>query len=66
MSVVMQNGQKNVLLFPKAPEEPAASTIVVQIGSERFAIHWEVEELPPAAPLVLWKRGAEKATAKIK
>jgi hypothetical protein len=29
--------------------------IVVQIGDERFAIHWEIEELPPAAPIVLRK-----------
>ena len=65
MSVVMKNRQKKVLLFPKSPEEPAASTIVVQIGSDRFAIHWEIEELPPAAPLLPWKRAGKKATSKI-
>ena len=65
MSVLMKNSHKSVLPFPAAPEEPAASTIVVQIGNDRFAIHWEIEELPPAAPLVPWKRGAKKATAKI-
>jgi hypothetical protein len=65
MSVVMKNSQKKVLLFPKAPEEPAASMIVVEIGNERFAIHWEMEELPPAAPLLPWRRAAKKAIAKI-
>ena len=49
----MEKSQKNVLPFPKPPEEPA--TIVVQIGSDRFAIHWEIEELPPAVPVVSWQ-----------
>ena len=53
-----------VLEFPKPPEEPGAQTIVCQIGNERFAIHYEIEDLPPAAPLLLWKRGAKKATPK--
>jgi hypothetical protein len=62
----MKNSQKKVLPFPEPPEEPAASPIVVQIGSERFAIHWEIEDLPPAAaPLVLWKRPAKRAKASI-
>ena len=47
MTVVMKNRQKKVLPFPKPPEEPKPSTIVVQIGNDRFAIHWEVEELLP-------------------
>jgi hypothetical protein len=59
MNTLMKNSKKKVLPFPKPPEEPAASTIVVQIGKERFAIHWEIEELPPAAPLLLWKRAAK-------
>jgi hypothetical protein len=62
MSVVMKKNQKTVLPFPKRLEEPAPSTIIVRIGSERFAIHWTTEDLPPA-PLVLWKRGADKKTA---
>jgi hypothetical protein len=62
MSVVMNNNQK-ILPFPKAPEESGASTIVVQIGDERFAIHWEVEDLPPVQPPVLWKRGTKKGAA---
>jgi hypothetical protein len=55
----------NVLPFPIPPEEPLASTIVVQIGNERFAIHWEIEDLPPAAPLLLRRRSAKKAAVKI-
>jgi hypothetical protein len=67
MSVLMKNPQKKLLAFPTPPEEPGASTFVVQIGYHRFAIHfhWEIEDLPPAAPLAVWKGGAKKATAKI-
>lgn len=65
MTVFMKTRHKNVLPFPTTPEEPLASTIVIQIGSERFAIHWEIEELPPSSPLLPWKRAAEKETAKI-
>jgi len=60
----MKNIHKKVLPFPLLPE-PEASRIVVQIGADRFAIHWKIEELPPVAPLVLWKRGTKKAIAKI-
>ena len=52
MSVVMRNSQKKVLPFPKPREEPGAHTIVCQIGDERFAIHYEIEDLPPVAPVV--------------
>jgi hypothetical protein len=59
MTVLMKNNQKKVLPFPKPPEEPANAPIVVQIGNERFAIHYEIEDmLPVAEPLVLWKRPA--------
>jgi len=54
LTVVMKNHNKKVLPFPAPPEEPAASTIIVQIGSERFAIHYEIEDLPPVAPLLPW------------
>jgi hypothetical protein len=65
MSVVMKNRQKKVLPFPKPLEEPAVSTIVVQIGKDRFAIHWEIEELPPAAAMVRLKRPGKQATMQI-
>ena len=55
MSVLMKNRQKKVLPFPTLPEEPLASTMIVQIGNDRFAIHWEIEELAPVSPLVVWK-----------
>jgi hypothetical protein len=48
MSVPMKNRKNNLLPFPEPPQEPGTSTIVVQIGSERFAIHFEIEDLPPA------------------
>jgi hypothetical protein len=65
ISVVMKNSRKNILPFPTPPEEPAASTIVVQIGNERFAIHWEIEDLPPAAPLIELREGGRRALSKI-
>jgi hypothetical protein len=43
----MKNRTNNVLPFPKPPEERGTSTIICQIGSERFAIHMQVEN--PAA-----------------
>jgi hypothetical protein len=53
------NRKNNVLPFPKPPEESGTSTIIAQIGSGRFAIHIQVEDLPPALPTVFTpKRGA--------
>ena len=65
MSVVMKKSQNNVLPFPKRSEEAGVSTITVQIGNERFAIHWKTEDLPPAAPLLPSKPGAKNATLKV-
>ena len=66
MSGVMTNRKNNVLLFPKPPEESEISTITCQIGSERFALHIQVEDLPPLAlPLLMPKRRAKKAASKI-
>ena len=61
----MKNRPKNVLPFPTPPAEPLDATIIVQVGKDRFAIHWEIEELPPASPLVVWKRRAQKPPVKI-
>ena len=65
MSVLMKNSHKKVLPFPAPSEESQAQRIICQIGDERFAIHWEIEELPPVPPVLLWKRGTKKPTAKI-
>jgi hypothetical protein len=66
MTVVMKNRENNVLPFPKPPEEPGGSTIICHIGSERFAIHMQVEDLPPAPPpVVMLKRRAKKAPPKV-
>ena len=62
---LMKNSQKKVLPFPKPPEEPGAQTIVCQIGDERFAIHYEIEDLPPAASLLAWRETAEECLPKI-
>jgi hypothetical protein len=63
----MKNRKNNVLPFPKLPEdEPGTSTIIAQIGSERFAIHIQVEDLPLAPPALLMpKRRAKKPASKI-
>jgi hypothetical protein len=67
----MTNRKNNVLPFPKPPEEPGISTINCQIGSERFALHIQVEDLPPAPlppaplPLLTPKQSAKKAASKI-
>jgi hypothetical protein len=62
ITVVMKNRKNNVLPFPRPPEEPGTSTIIAQIGSERFAIHMQIEDLPPAGPPVtILKRRAGKA-----
>jgi hypothetical protein len=64
MTVLMKNSQK-VLPFPQPPKVPGAQTIICQIGEERFAIHYEIEDLPPAAPVVPWKLGFKKAIPKL-
>jgi|HubBroStandDraft_3_1064219.scaffolds.fasta_scaffold2039760_1 hypothetical protein len=52
----MKKKRAKVLPFPKLPKEPEASTIIVQIGMDRFAIHYEIEDLPPVEPLAMPKR----------
>ena len=58
----MKNRTNNVLPFPKPLQEVGTSTIVVQIGSERFAIHFEIEDLPPAGSAVPRTPESKKAT----
>jgi len=52
----MKDSQKKIFQFPKPLEEPGAHPIICQIGAERFAIHYRIEDLPPAAPLLPWRR----------
>jgi hypothetical protein len=65
MTVLIKNRERKVLPFPAPREEAESSTIVVQIGMHRFAIHCEIEELPPAAPMAPLKPKGTKATMKI-
>ena len=50
------NGKKNekkVLFFPAPPEERVVTSMTMQVGRDRFAIHWEIEDLPPVVePLI--------------
>src|SRR5712691_9474616 len=48
----MKKSEKKVLHFHPHPRAPAPTTILCQIGNERFAITWQIEDLPPAAPLL--------------
>ena len=51
----MKKPENKTLSFPPT-KEPSYQTIVCQIGRERFAIHIEIEDLPPVtAPLRLMK-----------
>jgi hypothetical protein len=66
ITVVMKNRENNVFPFPEPTERSGISTIIAQIGSERFAIHIQTEDLPPAEPpLVMRKRTTNKAPSKI-
>jgi hypothetical protein len=49
-----KKSEPKVLPFPP-PKQPAPTSLVCQIGSERFAIHWVIEDLPPVAPLIVLK-----------
>jgi hypothetical protein len=64
MSVLMKNSPNKVLLFPAPPQEAESSPIIVQIGGDRFAIHFQIQDLPPAPPLLLRTRGPGRANAK--
>ena len=55
-----KENEKNVLPFPVPPEKPAVSPMIFQIGRERFAIHWEIEDLPPVKPVLRWKAPSRK------
>lgn len=46
----MKKDEKKLLLFPPPKPEPADNTVIVQIGISRFAIHFEMEDLPPPLP----------------
>lgn len=46
--------RRNLLPFPKPRVETPASPapIICQIGSDRFAIHFQIEDLPPVPPVI--------------
>jgi hypothetical protein len=66
MTGAMNNRKNNLLRFPERPEdESGISTIIVQAGSQRFAIHFQTEDLPPVEPpLLMPKRKINKAPSK--
>ncbi len=66
-SEVMKNRTGKLLCFPRPlPQPSGTTTVTVQIGNDRFAIHFEMEELPPAAPLVVLTPAAKQVPTKAK
>jgi hypothetical protein len=55
----MKKTKNKILPFPPS-KQPTGQSIICQIGSERFAIHIEVEDLPPAASLIRLKSPPRK------
>jgi hypothetical protein len=55
----MKKTKNKILTFPP-PKEPTGQTIICQIGSERFAIHMEVEDLPPPEPVIPFRSPPRK------
>jgi hypothetical protein len=47
---LMKNSQKELLQFPAPLEQPENSTITVHVGGDHFALHYQIEDLPPLAP----------------
>jgi hypothetical protein len=45
-----KENQKKVLHFPARREEREITSMILHLGTQRFAIHWEIEDLPPADP----------------
>jgi hypothetical protein len=55
----MKKTKNKILPFPSS-KQAAGQSIICQIGRERFAIHIEVEDLPPAASLIHLKSPPRK------
>jgi len=51
----------NILRFPERRPKAPTSMIIFQLGDDRVAIRWEIEVLPPPAPVLSWKPAAKKA-----
>jgi hypothetical protein len=56
----MKKTKNRILPFPPTIAPPA-QIIICQIGRERFAIHMEIEDLPPPAPVVQLKPRKRKS-----
>jgi hypothetical protein len=57
----MKNSQKELLQFPAPLEQPENSTITVHIGGDHFAIHYQIEDLPPSAPVLRMQKTKQRA-----
>ena len=47
--------EPRVIEFPKptAPADVVSDRIIFEVGEDRFAITWEIEQLPPAGPVAV-------------
>jgi hypothetical protein len=57
----MKTSQKELLQFPAPLEQPENSTITVHIGGDHFAIHYQIEDLPPPAPVLRMQKTKKRA-----
>jgi hypothetical protein len=55
----MKKTKHKILSFPPS-KEPAGQTIICQIGSDRFAIHMEIEDLPPPRAAIQFRSPPRK------
>ena len=60
----MKTRKQKVLPFPTPPQERAAS-IICQVGSQRYAIHYQIEDLPPARPLSLLEEATPEGSSEV-
>jgi hypothetical protein len=52
---------KNKILYFPPPKEPIGQTITCQAGTQRFAIHMQVEDLPPLPPVIQFRSPPRKS-----
>ena len=62
----MKDTNKKILQFPKPPDEIMGTTAFFQVGSTRFAIHWSIQHLPPAKPMLRLVPRAKDTTGPIR
>ena len=62
----MKDTNKKILQFPTPPDETMGTTAFFQVGSTRFAIHWSIQHLPAAKPMLPLVPRAKDTTGPIR